>query len=122
MTTPVEQLSFIPTNATTKRSLGDWTGDSFNVKNFGALGNGSDATAAFQAAAAAASTGGRIKVPRGSYQITAPISSYNGNGNTIIWEGDGPASSLFGTFNGFMFDCLSNPYNTNNPGVVFESL
>ncbi len=59
MTAPVEQLSFKPTSnaavptyitGSVKRAFGDWAGDVLNVKNFGALGDGStDDTAAIQA-------------------------------------------------------------------------
>lgn len=56
MTTAVELLSFIPTGATKKRSLGDWTGDVVNVMNFtGVVANGSnDDTAGINAAIEAA--------------------------------------------------------------------
>jgi hypothetical protein len=51
MTLGVEGLSFIPTGATTKRGLADWASDNFlNVKNFGAVGDGTtDDTTAIQA-------------------------------------------------------------------------
>lgn len=47
---PVELLSFIPTGAATKRGLADWASDyHYNVKNFGAVGNGAtDDSAAIQ--------------------------------------------------------------------------
>lgn len=89
MTTAVELLSFIPTGATRKRSLGDWTGDVVNAKNFtGVVGDGSnDDTAGLQAAIDAAfgpstaSHGGaadytnkKLFIPNGNYKVVAPAS------------------------------------------------
>lgn len=95
MATPVEQLSFVPTSATTKRSLGDWTGDIINVKNFGAVGNGvADDYAAIQAAFNAAfgtaasphgNGGGPLNkpvfFPAGTYKTLTPLSV------TAVWGG-----------------------------------
>lgn len=101
MTTPVEQLSFIPTNATTKRSLADWTGDVINVKNFGAVGDGAtDDYAAIQAAFNAAfgteaSPHGNVNpapnipvfFPKGRYRTLTPLRITNVWGGHIFGAG-----------------------------------
>lgn len=65
-----------------------------NVKDFGAVGDGTtDDTAAFQrcisAATPGASSGRLIYVPRGSYKITAKLVLQNG----MVMEGDGARAS-----------------------------
>ena len=58
----------IATGGTTKRTLQDHFGDILNVKDFGAKGDGvTNDTAAF---AAAAASGKKIYVPKGSYKLT----------------------------------------------------
>jgi hypothetical protein len=65
----------------------------YNVKNYGAVGNGSDATAAFQAAVTAASAGGggEIMVPAGRYGLSAPLHITT---PAITLVGEGPGASV----------------------------
>jgi len=68
------------------------SGPTYDVRRFGALGDGnSDDTGAFQRAAAAASqTGGTIIVPRGLYMVTQIAI---GGGGVLI-AGEGPGASI----------------------------
>jgi hypothetical protein len=63
-----------------------------SVKDFGAVGDGTDATAAFQAAAAYMLTrgGGRCYIPGGVYLVKASIKT----GNNVTFYGDGDSSQL----------------------------
>lgn len=74
----------------------------FNVKTYGATGNGtSDDTSAIQAAmtAGAAQSGGySLYFPTGSYKVTAPLSF---SGSNIRVEGDGPTASTILQFGAF---------------------
>ena len=68
-------------------------GDGFNVRDFGAVGDGAtDDTSAIQAALTAAHAigGAGVAVPYGSYKVTGTLTVY---GNTIL-SGDGWSSSL----------------------------
>ena len=74
--------------STTKRALADRFADSLNVKDFGALGNGTDDTVnVLQAVAVACSTGKNLYFPKGNYKvsqtivITAPITIFGDGGN-----------------------------------------
>src|SRR5690242_7864821 len=68
----------------------------FNVKDFGAIGNGvADDTAAIQAALnAVPKTGATIYFPRGAYILTSTV-SYTGTA-PIVLKGDGMESSSGG--------------------------
>lgn len=58
----------------TVNAIGNVTTVSFNVMDYGAVGNGvTDDTVAFQAAIAAATAGGVIYAPAGTYKITANL-------------------------------------------------
>jgi hypothetical protein len=63
-----------------------------SVKQYGAVGDGSDATLAFQRAAAYLLSvgGGRAYIPRGIYLITAPITV----GDNVVFYGEGDSSQI----------------------------
>lgn len=61
-----------------------------NVRWFGARGDGSDVTAAIQAAIDAASNGGTVLVPAGSYHVTTPLRLHQG----VAMIGDGLLSLI----------------------------
>lgn len=63
----------------------------YNVKNYGAVGDGvTDDTAAIQATIAAAGAGGVIYFPKGTYLVSASITSLDG----LTWCGDGARQSI----------------------------
>ncbi len=80
--------------ATTSRTLPAYFGDIFNVKDFGATGDGAtDDTAAIQAAVTAlnsAHAGGIVFVPAGNYIVSSAITVPN----AVILMGTGSASYL----------------------------
>jgi len=79
----------------------------YNVRGYGALGVGTDDTAAIQAADTAASAaGGALYFPSGIYGINSTGISRGG----CSWFGDGPYVSLL--------KALSNAYSTANTGLV----
>src|SRR5262249_21385700 len=95
-----------------------------NVKDFGAVGNGSvDDTAAIQAAVnwTSGANRGTIYFPLGRYVVSSPI-TFNYNGNlSICFRGD-IGTVVFGNVNGYIFDRhLATPNNTPG-GRVFERL
>jgi hypothetical protein len=96
----------IATGSTTARSVQDRFADTVNVKDYGAVGDGvADDTAAIQAAidAASAGSGGTVKVPAGTYKITATL---NMKPNVTVACDDGAVingesfSGTLVTFNG----------------------
>jgi hypothetical protein len=111
----------VATGSTTARSLVDRFADSFNIKDFGAIGDGvANDTAALQAAInAIPSIGGSIYIPAGRYKITSTITIYN---KTVSIYGDGSGQSTaatdgsiivfhsLGTSNGFVFDNVDGAY------------
>lgn len=84
----------------------------FNVKDFGAIGdstngsNGTDDTAAIQAAVdwTANANRGVIFFPPGGYKTTAPITFNSDNELSIIFEGVGNLSTIYGNYNGYILD------------------
>jgi hypothetical protein len=63
----------IATGSTTARSLANRFADVVNVKDFGAVGDGTDATTAFNLAATVANNQKSIFVPSGTYLISSAI-------------------------------------------------
>lgn len=107
--------------ATTKRTPAQRWSDVFNVKDFGAIGDGShDDTNNIQAAITSASNRGIIFFPKGSYKTTAPITIPSGS--SLIFRGEGDGSNITGNFNGFLFDNLSSPYNAAGGVSAIEQL
>ncbi|TMR91890.1 glycosyl hydrolase family 28-related protein [Nonomuraea basaltis] len=93
----------------------DW----FNVKGYGAVGNGSDDdTAAVQAAinAAAAAGGGTVYFPAGKYLVTPtasdPALSVNGNGVRLVGASS-KASTLVKKTNGILLRMSGAPTDTS---------
>jgi hypothetical protein len=117
-----EFTPFLATGTPTARNLVTRTADIFNVKDFGAVGNGTtDNQAAFQAAinAALAAGGGTIYIPKGTYWFphigTSQAILDVGIGN-LTFKGDGDSTSILK----FSEGTLSNPRilfenTTNNP-------
>jgi hypothetical protein len=65
--------------------------DEINVRDFGALGDGTDQTAAIQAAFTYAGVNGKVIVPPGSYFLSATINCPA----SLVIEGAGPNQTLF---------------------------
>lgn len=119
--TPFTTFAFPGTGSPTSRTTPDRIGDIFNVKEYGALGNGAhDDTANIQAAITQASSNGIIFFPKGSYKTTAPV--LVPQGSSLILRGEGNGSSISANFNGFVFDNLSSPYNAASGISVVEQL
>jgi hypothetical protein len=100
----------LTTGSTTARSLATRFSDEINVKDFGAVGNGTtDDTAAIQAAINYAGTqrGGKVHFPAGIYSITSTIIAGNG--------GNGSGSSYSCTISG----CGAAPItSTISPTII----
>lgn len=111
--TPFTTFAFPGTGQPTNRTMPARIADIFNVLDFGATGDGStDDTAAIQRAvngSGGASNSGTIFFPKGSYKTTSAILVASGSSLQFLGEGNG--SNIFGSFNGFIFDNLSTPYN-----------
>ena len=94
------------TDATTSRTLASYFGDVFNVKNYGAIGDGTtDDTTAIQAAINAAQTAGAGQVwfPAGTYKITGTLSITK---NKISLLGAGVGATTLNFANGAS-DCIT---------------
>jgi len=65
--------------------------DEINVRDFGAMGDGTDQTAAIQAAINYAGVNGKVVVPPGSYFLSATINCPI----NLVLEGAGPNQTLF---------------------------
>lgn len=73
----------------------DLGGAVFNVKAYGAAGNGSDATTALQnAVAAAKAQGGTVVIPPGDYPFNAPLDLSDARNVTLLGTGSGPAMGI----------------------------
>lgn len=109
--------SFTSTVGSVTRNLGDRASDIFNVKDFGAKGDGiNDDTSSIQAAinsaaiagisggSGAAKNGGIVFFPPGSYKVSSPLK--NNIGGDVQLHGSGEyATTVFGTIsNGFIID------------------
>lgn len=127
-----EFTPFLATGTSTARNLVTRTADTFNVKDFGAIGDGVfDCEAAFQAAinAALAVGGGTIYIPKGVYNFPKTTTATKldpGLGN-LTFKGDGYTSSILRYWEGTGTEQQSNLFSntTNNPlkgALVFEGL
>lgn len=82
----------------------DW----FNVKNYGAVGNGvaDDTTAINTAIAAAAALGGVVYLPAGTYATSASLVI---TADGVYLRGDGMANTVIKPVAGALFDVISTP-------------
>lgn len=119
--TAFTSFSFPGTSFPTSRTTPARIADTFNVKEFGALGNNSnDDTSAIQAAINAAGvSGGVVFFPPGTYKITSKLnclSCSNQSAIKIIGSGDsaqnGQGTIIVGNFLDFLLD-------TSNTSVTF---
>jgi hypothetical protein len=100
----------LPSIAGVTRTLEDRLELTRSIKDFGAVGNGSiDDTDAIRAAIAwtTAAARGRIKFPKGIYLVSGQIDISWAPGGTepnFIFEGEGEASIITGSVNGFIFN------------------
>lgn len=116
-------FTFPATGAPTPRTMPDRLAEIINVKDYGALGNGSDATTAFQNALnAAVSTGNPMYIPAGNYVISAAL-TFNTDANFGLWvSGSGYGTFISAGFSGYIFDRhLATPNNTYGPRI-FENM
>lgn len=145
MTTPIEQLSFKTTTAsgvtpltgTVKRAFGDWSGDIYNVKNFGAIGDGvhndtPNIQACFDAAFGTLPHGhgdthpelnALVYIPSGIYSVQAPSSPTAVS--SVIQNGSGTltytVASTAGLSNGslvFIYGILGGDGDFNGTRVI----
>lgn len=121
MTVIFENVLFAATGTPTKRTLADRCAEVFNVKDFGAIGDGShDDTADIQLAITTASSKGTIFFPKGTYKTTSAI--LVPSGSSLIFTGQGDGSAISANFNGFIFDNLSSPYSPASGISAIEKL
>ena len=116
-TTPFTTFAFAATGAPTpagNRTTPDRLAEIKNVKDFGAKGDGTDDTAAIQAAInwTSGPDRGTIFFPKGGYTISAPLTfnydpSPGAPGLSIRFLGTGDSTSVGGT-------------NTGSPGYIFD--
>lgn len=124
--TPFTTFAFLATGGTSARTMPDRIADIKNVLDFGADPTGSaDSQSAIQNAVnwTSGANRGIIFFPPGSYKLNSSV-TFNYNGNLSI-HFLGADASIFGTFNGYLFD--RNNTNSGSPnnttgGRVFEKL
>jgi hypothetical protein len=91
-----EFTPFLATGTTTARNLVTRTADVYNVKDFGAIGDGiADDRASIQAALDAVGTSGSVYLPAGRYKIDAAIFIKRSN-VSIIGDGVGVTEIVMG--------------------------
>lgn len=102
----VSEATAVATDATATRTLAEYFGDVFNVKNYGAIGDGTaNDTTAIQATINAAQTagGGQVWFPAGTYKITGTLSV---TANNISLVGAGVGATTLNFANGAL-DCIT---------------
>lgn len=138
----------MPAGTTVLRTLGDRLSEQYNVKDYGAVGDGvTDDTAAIQATIDAATGGGiatlpvvgrraraSVYLPAGNYKITAPIKIYSvlyfrmyGDGLATVLQPNGllPAvldicGAAFSTFEGFQIQ--GNLFRSDTQDLVTNAI
>lgn len=137
MTIALENVLYLSgaTGATTKRTPAARAADIFNVKDFGAKGDGStDDTAAIQAAVTAMYAGANksciLYFPPGNYLITSTIDISNANGGSNSTSGIITGAGRWATYitgalsSGFIFsqtDGVNGPEEISNLSLVNTS-
>lgn len=117
---PTSSSGLTPLTNSATRAVGDRFGDVYNVKDYGAVGDGvaDDTTKIQNAANACISNGGILYFPNGTYKITSTITfdATSQKGIRIIGSGGGNAavlsSRITGNINGYLFDFQ---YDTGGP-------
>jgi hypothetical protein len=102
----VSDATAVATDATATRTLADYFGDVFNVKNYGAIGDGTvNDTVAIQTTINAAETagGGQVWFPAGTYKITGTL---NITADNISLLGAGVGATTLNFANGAL-DCIA---------------
>ena len=127
-----EFTPFLATGTPTARNLVTRTADIFNVRDFGAVGDGiADDQSAFQAAinAALAAGGGTIYIPKGVYNFpnTSNAAKLDPGLGNLTFKGDGYTSSILKYWEGTGTDQQGNLFSnlTNNPAkraLIFQDL
>jgi len=122
----------LATGSTTARTLEKRFADIYNVKDFGAVGDGTtNDQVAFQAAinAALAAGGGTIYIPKGIYNFpnTSTAAKLDPGIGNLTFKGDGYTSSILKYWEGTGSDQQGNLFSniTNNPAkgaLIFQDL
>lgn len=98
----------------------------FNVRAYGATGNGStdDTTAMNTAITAAKAASGTLKIPAGTYLVSSPLLVGGGSPGALKIEGDGWGSQikLANASNCYIFDFGSSGSAQYTPGLVMRDL
>src|SRR5262249_20904554 len=117
-------FAFPATGTPASRTMPDRLAEIKNVKDFGAIGDGShDDSANIQAAIdwTSGANRGVIFFPLGSYLVTRPL-TFNFNGNLSVAFVGAAGTAIFGSFNDYIFKrALVSPNNTTG-GRIFEKL
>lgn len=125
--TPFTAFAFAAAGGSAQRTMPDRLSDVRNVRDFGAVGDGStDDTAAINACFAAAltggvasgsvTTGGIVFFPPGAYKVTSSLSAADWVGSVSI-EGSGMYNTMLtGDINGFILD------KPDGTGAVIQSI
>src|SRR5262249_16217664 len=123
--TPFSSFAFPAAGAPASRTMPDRLSDTKSVKDFGAVGNGSnDDTPAIQAAVNWANRIDRrvIFFPPGTYGVTSPI-THNLNGEqSIVFQGVGRLSTIVGNFAGYILDRNLATFNPGGGIRVIQNL
>ncbi len=99
--------SVTATGSTTARTLADKSAEVYNVKDYGAVGNGTtDDTAAFAAVVTAVNAAGRgsVYIPRGAYKLSPNSLAFSGKELQVRGAGVG---ATYLSFTGTDGDCLT---------------
>lgn len=113
----LSNVNVLATNTTVARPLADRFADVYNLRDFGAVGDGSDATAALQLAINTAGSYSTIFAPPGIYGLNSVILI-----DGIEIQGAGSSSTIFrsNTNNSVMFSYASG--NTTGFGITLRNL